>query len=113
MAWELSWGLCDTRFYDTLDNYAERANAGDKTAIAWLVICFAENVAVMRDSYRTDLNMREYKRALKIGYRMVVQKQSHQIADAIACWVQDEIRTTDNGGFNVWACPFGCHTIAL
>lgn len=32
------------------------------------------------------------------------------LADQIWEWME-ELRTCDNGGFNAWACPFGCHTV--
>jgi len=25
----------------------------------------------------------------------------------------EELRTCDNGGFNAWVCPYGCHTVSF
>ena len=25
----------------------------------------------------------------------------------------DNFRTCDNGGFNAWCCPYGCHTVSF
>ena len=34
------------------------------------------------------------------------------LADAI--WERaEELATCDNGGFNAWVCPFGCHTVSF
>lgn len=34
------------------------------------------------------------------------------IADAI--WTKaEELATCDNGGFNAWVCPYGCHTVSF
>jgi thymidylate synthase len=33
------------------------------------------------------------------------------LADQIWDWME-ELRTCDNGGFFLWACPYGCHTVS-
>jgi hypothetical protein len=36
--------------------------------------------------------------------------------DVVADWVwefAEEYATCDNGGFNAWACPHGCHTVSF
>jgi len=25
----------------------------------------------------------------------------------------EQFRTSDNGGFNAWCCPYGCHTVSM
>lgn len=35
---------------------------------------------------------------------------NREIADAIWEWANEQ-RTCDNGGWNAWMCPYGCHTV--
>lgn len=37
------------------------------------------------------------------------------IADSVWEKMSDEVSgmTCDNGGFNAWACPYGCHTVSF
>lgn len=34
------------------------------------------------------------------------------LANAIWPWAQEQA-TCDNGGFNAWVCPYGCHTVSF
>ena len=35
------------------------------------------------------------------------------IANCVADHMRDAIRSCDNGGFNAWCCPYGCHTVSF
>ncbi len=34
-------------------------------------------------------------------------------ADAIWQYASEDLRTCDNGGYNAWMCPWGCHTVSF
>lgn len=57
-------------------------------------------------SWNPRLDQRKYKRALP--YATKLAELSH---DALVNFIWDkaaELRTCDNGGFELWMCPFGC-----
>lgn len=47
-------------------------------------------------------------------YQVAMMEAGTMTADALAAsiWSRMEVlRTCDQGGFDAWACPFGCHTV--
>jgi hypothetical protein len=51
-------------------------------------------------------------------YKELVDRTMWQDVDGLREWwldlvweFADEQRTCDNGGWNAWVCPFGCHTV--
>ena len=91
-----------------------------KKAEAWLTECLAENKASTKDEHHNyEFDMELYEKVLKeIKYSIKKFKEAgipctvckENLADQIWQYAK-EIRTTDNGGFLFWMCPFGCHTV--
>ena len=51
---------------------------------------------------------------VKDARNMIRERGKEQMVDHIWEWMSDEeARTCDNGGFNAWACPEGCHTVSF
>ena len=76
----------------------------------WLDIVYGEwNAAENDDDGNLDINSfneEKYEAALKEAKEL----SSDELADYI--WTRmSEAATCDNGGYNAWACPSGCHTI--
>ncbi|MFA5489304.1 MAG: hypothetical protein WC284_08810 [Candidimonas sp.] len=70
---------------------------------------YAEIKATAKDKhgvYGSDLDMDEYEKALKWAKSMPFDV----LVDFI--WnFAEEYKTADNGGFNAYMCPYGCHTV--
>lgn len=102
MAWE--WSHTDAGIANA------RANLFDKD-MDWLVEVYAEWKCA-------DLNADEDRRttAFLDGTHEVIIEEVTQwgYKDGIAAYIwsrAEEERTCDNGGFNAWMCPDGCHTV--
>lgn len=77
-----------------------------------LAVIFAEWRAAQSRGGRIvdtdDFCERKYRRALAWGMR----QDPSILADFV--WSQsEEMATCDNGGFNCWVCPSGCHTVSF
>lgn len=102
MAWE--WSHTNEAYDTARDNL-------DNAPRAWLNIAFAEwkakeieNANDEREPFGAD-----YEQAL-------VDAAQHMGRDALieAIWDNaSDQRTCDNGGFNAWMCPYGCHTVSF
>lgn len=67
----------------------------------WLEVVYAEWEARIGDS--DDMNQRKYDRALKKAKTL----DDETLADYI--WEKmSEQANCENGGFQAWACPYGC-----
>ena len=47
-------------------------------------------------------------------YEHFIKEAKKWPKDVLVEWVwarAEQLRTTDNGGFNCWVCPEGCHTV--
>jgi len=106
MAWEWSH---TAQAYDNARENLPRLDRED------LQIIFAEwraaqgkGGAIANQGFNTDFNQKKYDRALKYSAGL-----SHdQLVDFIWDHASD-LATCDNGGFNAWVCPFGCHTVSF
>ena len=88
---------------------AVRDNIADQRH-EWLRVVFAEQRAAKKDPDRggwdsVAFNEKRYKRALKWA-----DKNPELLVEAIQEWTE-ELATCDNGGFEAWCCPYGCHTV--
>ena len=100
MAWE--WSHTPEAYENARLNLADLSTKN-------LRIIFAEWHAWGGESSSTsDFNKALYKDALKSA----TQIAGDILVDSI--WERaEEHRTCDNGGFNAWVCPFGCHTVSF
>lgn len=75
----------------------------------WLEVCFAEWHAATDEDGELDPDIfdeRKYNKALSRAKGL----SSDVLAEQIWEWMEFEA-TCDNGGYNAWACPSGCHTV--
>lgn len=78
-----------------------------KQSLQWLKICLAEIEAEL-PANSGNFDERTYKTYMEAF------KQCDNVdlyAESIWEVMSTDIRMCDNGGFNAWACPFGCHTV--
>lgn len=109
MAW--SWSYSS----DGIEAIRDAINRQDRD---WLEICWAENTAAqpvvgeetgeVDPCSKPDLDLTEYNRALAVARTLPVDVLCDAIFD-FAC----NIATCNNGAFEAWCCPWGCHTVAL
>lgn len=73
-----------------------------------LAVILAEWDAYVVDEYRDEFDPDAYTAAY--------ERRRLQPHDTLAENVWDkacDLQTCDNGGFNAWLCPFGCHTVSF
>lgn len=108
MAWELSHSVdaLDNALNNLLD-VAMLANNGCRKSGEFLAVCYAEN--------QTDFDKpnweRKYKRALLSALKIQRWFGWEGVVNEIFAYAVETIRTTDNGGHNLYLCKSGCHTI--
>lgn len=92
MAWE--WSHTVKAYWNARENLAELSKEE-------LEIIYAE-----WSEWEDSFNERKYGIALKHA-----SKLCH---DFLVAWIwerAEQFRTCDNGGFNAWICPYGCHAV--
>ena len=101
MAWE--WSHTADAYTDAYDNLLNSPHD-------FLSVAFAEWTAKQieeSDDEREPFGT-EYESALKQAATL----PADVLADSI--WEKAESqRTCDNGGWNAWVCPYGCHTVSF
>lgn len=113
MAW--SWSHAGEAYAAAEENLmarADRAAKGDEYEQKWLLDCICEwDIEDYRPSH-IDRWMKRYDR-LMIKWRREAKRLGWQfIAERI--WEKaEELATCDNGGWNAWCCPDGCHTVSF
>lgn len=78
----------------------------------WLNVCLAEWQAT---KHGTELSGNPQFRTNRYDKCLAWVKTlpaNDIVADAVWDYME-ELRTCDNGGFNAWACPYGCHTVSF
>ena len=107
MAW--SWSHTAEAYQNARDNFLELPPST-------LRVILAEWAAAKRNEYGGyDFNLRKYRKAIRENYRLERRLGPH-ILESLAedCWNKiEELATCDNGGFDCWVCPFGCHTVSF
>ncbi|MGA2164490.1 MAG: hypothetical protein ABSH36_08465 [Solirubrobacteraceae bacterium] len=100
MAW--SWSHSPEAYSDAYDNLHDQPHA-------WLAECLAEWQASKPGQYgQRHLRLARWEKNLA----WCTQQSADVLADMI--WEKmSEQQTCDNGGFNAWACPFGCHKVSF
>src|SRR5262245_48025360 len=96
MAWE--WSHTPEAYSDAYENLGKLPHG--ELAVIW-----AEWRAWDGNSFAPQLK-RGYKSRLREAKRL----PADILADSI--WEKaEELRTCENGGWDAWVCPFGCHTV--
>ena len=113
MAWEWSHAT---------EAYQEARELLGQKSLAYLTECLAECTASTRDeNYNWDFdgdafntNLAQLKAddnlSKSAGVHHLTRREN--LADRIWHYAE-EVRTTDNGGYNFWMCPYGCHVVTL
>lgn len=113
MAW--SWSHSQ-EVYESIEiqliNKADAANDGDTDAAEWLCVVWSEWVASnwREDRVTTDLDLRKYATAMARAKRQGSELGYEKLANNIWNWTS-ELATCNNGGWDAWVCPFGCHLL--
>lgn len=106
MAWEWSYS------HEGIDNI--RQNIMDMDTETAIVALAEHQALASREDYANGFNSAEYDRSLA-RLNADLETLGESFGEMIKMELFDqasEIATCENGGFNVWACPFGCHTVS-
>jgi hypothetical protein len=96
MAWE--WSHTDEAYADAYENLHQQP-------LEWLIEAHTEWLAREKNG---SFSRRLYSAAKARSSKLAEET----LADAI--WEHASAqRTCDNGGFNAWMCPFGCHKVTF
>jgi hypothetical protein len=101
MAWE--WSHTSEAYSNAYDNLHNSPQA-------WLAIAFAEWKAKEIEDADDD------REPFGAEYELALQAAAATSDDVLADYIWDkasEQRTCDNGGFNAWVCPYGCHQVSF
>jgi len=103
MAW--SWSHTDEAYWNVRENIA-------RLPLTTLHVIYAEWRASGHGSKRYEswcpqFNARKYWDALRYAAEHL---DSCALAEQIYAWAE-EGSTCDNGGWDAWVCPHGCHTV--
>ena len=101
MAWE--WSHTNEAYSNAYENLHDSPRN-------FLAIAFAEWKAKEIEESDDDREPfgADYEKELAFAATLA----SDTLADSI--WEKaSEQRTCDNGGFNAWVCPYGCHTVSF
>lgn len=100
MAWEWS---------HTVEAYIAARRNLETQPNAWLARCYAEWHCTRKDgAFSNRLHDMAERRALRLiakGLRDAIVNEIWEHAESL--------RTCDNGGFNAYMCPDGCHTVSF
>jgi len=111
MAWE--WSHSQEAYQavqNQLSRKAEAAENGDASEREWLLTICAEWDVKPHDGLLFDKWNRKYERFKKANTRLASEQGWQALADKIWELASDRA-TCDNGGWNAWMCPDGCHTL--
>ena len=110
MAW--SWSHTNEAYSNAYQNVQNKDRE-------WLEVCYAEwhaaepydeDSAMAGELDPNSFNEEKYNEALEDVHENEIPNDV--LADYI--WERmSEAATCDNGGFNAWACPSGCHTVSF
>ena len=100
MAWE--WSHTD----DAYINARENLNALSRDDVK---IIYSEIKAYQKTEYMVnDAWFKTLKYELARAHKFATNTLIEFIWDFMG-----DFRTCDNGGFNAWCCPYGCHTVSF
>lgn len=106
MAW--SWS-------HTNEAYAAAYNNVHKQDREWLEVCYAEwHATEMHDEESAMAGTLDINSFNEDKYNEALAACKNLPNDILADYIWErmsEEATCDNGGFNAWACPSGCHTV--
>lgn len=107
----MAWSWSYTR--EGLSNICDQIHAQSRE---WLEVCFAENEAAFFPvDEETGESDESGEPELDLGKHAVELERAKGLpSDVLADCIWDHaerIATSDNGGFNAYCCPWGCHTV--
>jgi hypothetical protein len=101
MAW--SWSHTQEAYDNAYNNLHHEGRE-------WLEIVYAE-----WEASKTD-NEDDFEPFDEELYDKALMKAKDLPDDVLVDYIYDQMSeqaTCDNGGFNAWACPYGCHTVSF
>ena len=98
MAW--AWSHTQDAYQNAFENLNNLPD--DEIRVIWSEIQSAQ----MNDNYHYDFNPESYERYLTHCQDINPEFLAYDIWEFM-----QEFETCDNGGFNAYCCPFGCHTV--
>ena len=106
MAWE--WSHTQEAYDNVKDNLSELSKTD-------LIVIYAEiKSSTMMEHFTYDLNDIKFRFYVQHITRQV---DNHKLAlDSIVEFIYEfasDYRTCDNGGFNAYVCPYGCHIVSF
>ena len=101
MAWE--WSHAPEAYDDARTNLENQDHE-------FLAVCLAEWQGSRRNGFDWNLSNR-YDKSLAWAQAQTNETLAELIWDRMSS--EDGGRTCDNGGFDAWACPYGCHTVSF
>jgi len=100
MAWE--WSHSQEAYDNARENLYNQS-------LQWLKICLAE-IEAEQPINSGEFDERVYKIYMD-SMKDITKDSRESLIESIWDVMSTEIRTCDNGGFNAWCCPYGCHTV--
>lgn len=107
MAW--NWSHTQQAYDNAYKNLSELPN--DDLIIIWSEIKSYNLNEYNLISFDEDLYNEKIKECKQIINNL--SGNMEPIIDDIWQFASEELRTCDNGGFNAWLCPYGCHTVSF
>ena len=100
----MAWSWSHTQ--DAYENACENVHNNDRE---WLEVAFAEWHACKSPSEDSEkFNQRKYNTALRRAKRLPTDVLADYIWERMS-----EYATCTNGGFEAYACPYGCHLVSF
>jgi hypothetical protein len=106
----MAWG-----WSHTIEAYQNARDQLDVLPIDTLRVIWAEwHAHTSREEDPGAFNEKRYRKARRraetIYMRLGADFQQERLAEYV--WeCMEQLATCDNGGWNAWACPYGCHTV--
>jgi hypothetical protein len=105
MAWEWS---------HTQEAYANAESNLHNLKDSEIVMIFAEWCALdSREDYAGGFNPVKYIRGMMKAVHSIRKYDRESMLDSVIWEKSSEQATCDNGGFNAWVCPYGCHRVSF
>ena len=105
MAWE--WSHTQGAYLNAQENLKSLSRDELNVIYSEIEVCKLinqDNEYITQDTFNFDCT---YAEKMKLKAETI---PSDILIDFIWNFMEQELRTCDNGGFNAWCCPYGCHT---
>lgn len=105
MAWE--WSHTEEAYINAYNNLCQLSEDD-------LIVIWSEIKSSSRDEYfNYDLDLDLYNDYYKLAKSLINFNKKPILINEIWTFASEELKTCDNGGFNAYLCPYGCHTVSF